>query len=413
MRCLCASVLRSAFVLWLLSGTNLAWAVTVPYVEWTKKLDASSSDNVGGVATDTVGNLYICGGTYGSLYGSNPAAEYNTFVAKYDPTGNLLWGNQLSSPGGAAITLDTSGAIYVAGDGVVQKFGPNGVLQWDVRYGTTWNFGCGGIALDGSGNIFVAGHAYGDSWGTSYGDRDAFVGKLDPAGKLLWVKQFGTANDDTACRLAIDSHGNAIVAGNTSSVPGADFWWENGFVAKLDPAGNMQWNNVIGPSATASIHTNTFGITVDPSDAIYIGGTANHSLYGERYKDCAYMMKWDTNGSRQWLSRYPGDGGTVTAVGLDPCGGEYALTNSVGLYKFDSLGSKVWGISPGGYFATEAAVGNGRVFVAGTDWSYGGGFDIYVTSIVVPEPSTFALLGAGAISLLGYACRRRNGGAVA
>jgi hypothetical protein len=74
-----------------------------------------------------------------------------------------------------------------------------------------------GVAVDGSGNACVAGFTYGGLDGsTQAGGYDIFLVKYSPAGERLWTRQQGTAGRDRANGVAVDASGNAYVAGVTA-----------------------------------------------------------------------------------------------------------------------------------------------------------------------------------------------------
>jgi CSLREA domain-containing protein len=154
----------------------------------------------------------------------------------------------------------------------------------------TWNtfLGAGGndvgyaIAVDGSGNVYVAGRSSA-TWGSPVrshqgGSGDAFVAKLNSSGDLQWNTFLGADNSDYGYGIAVDSSGNIYVAGAT-------FWTSWGspvrpytggfdaFVAKLNGSGALQWNTFLGGSGNE--HGKT--ITLDSSGNVYIGGYSSAS----------------------------------------------------------------------------------------------------------------------------------------
>jgi isoaspartyl peptidase/L-asparaginase-like protein (Ntn-hydrolase superfamily) len=77
------------------------------------------------------------------------------------------------------------------------------------------------IAVDGSGNVYVAHNTDGTVSGvTNIGGntRDIVVFKMDSSGNLKWVKQqntFNTSDDDYNPSIAVDGSGKVYVAYNT------------------------------------------------------------------------------------------------------------------------------------------------------------------------------------------------------
>jgi len=139
---------------------------------------------------------------------------------------------------GSSIVNDASGNSYLAGysynpngssgTNFIIKFNGNGAKLWSSYYGSVVGFSSG-IALDGSGNVYLSGGtqstsgiatsgAYQTSFGggSSYGG-DAFVAKFSAAGTLIWGTYFGGSGDDRATGITIDKGGNAYITGITNS----------------------------------------------------------------------------------------------------------------------------------------------------------------------------------------------------
>ena len=85
---------------------------------WTKQLGTSSGDSGSGVTTDSSGNIYVTGSTEGDLDGNTNSGGQDIFLVKYDSSGTKQWTKQLGTSGndyGWSVTTDTSGNIYVTG----------------------------------------------------------------------------------------------------------------------------------------------------------------------------------------------------------------------------------------------------------------------------------------------------------
>ncbi|WP_437782006.1 hypothetical protein [Sorangium sp. So ce1097] len=130
---------------------------------------------------------------------------------------------------------------------------------WARGYGDTGADVGWSIASDAAGNYYVTGSFEGTvDFGagplTSAGRTDVFLLKLDPSGALLWSKRFGSAAAEAGGAVAVDGSGNILLAGtdnNTYGDSGMGFGSceplpvpgdETVFVAKLDPEGNLIWS---------------------------------------------------------------------------------------------------------------------------------------------------------------------------
>ncbi|MBN2724369.1 MAG: SBBP repeat-containing protein, partial [Deltaproteobacteria bacterium] len=150
---------------------------------WTKQWGTSSYDYAYSVAVDSSGNLYVAGSTEGSLDGNTSAGSSDAFLTKFDSSENKVW-----------------------------------TKQWGTSSGDFAN----SVAVDPSGNLYVAGFTAGSLDGnTSASGGDAFLTKFDSSGNKVWTKQWGTSSGDGANSVAMDNNGNIIIAGYTeSSFPG-------------------------------------------------------------------------------------------------------------------------------------------------------------------------------------------------
>ena len=86
--------------------------------QWTKQLGTSSSDSGNGVTTDSSGNIYVTGYTNGGLDGNTNSGYGDIFLVKYNSSGTKQWTKQLGTSSGDYgndVTTDSSGNIYVTG----------------------------------------------------------------------------------------------------------------------------------------------------------------------------------------------------------------------------------------------------------------------------------------------------------
>jgi hypothetical protein len=115
----------------------------------------------------------------------------------------------------------------VNGDAFVAKLNPAGSALVYSTYlgGSDVNWG-NGIAVDSSGNAYVTGSTTSIDFPIANplqasfggGNYDAFVAKLNAAGSaLVYSTYLGGSRDDWGFGIAVDSSGNAYVAGITAS----------------------------------------------------------------------------------------------------------------------------------------------------------------------------------------------------
>jgi hypothetical protein len=116
-------------------------------------------------------------------------------------------------------------------------------LQWHTFMGSSGNDQGVAMAVDGSGNVYVAGYSNA-TWGlpvnpyAGAGDYDAFAAKLNSSGALQWHTFMGSSDNDYGRAMAVDGSGNVYVAGYSSATWGSPLnayagGGKDAFVAKL------------------------------------------------------------------------------------------------------------------------------------------------------------------------------------
>ncbi len=330
-------------------------------LQWNTFLDGSGADVGYGIAVDDSGNVYVTGystATWGSpvrayrayTTGDNLAAlgsSYwgDTFAAKLNSSGALQWNTFLGGSGadvGYGIAVNNSGNVYVSGhstatwgspvraytpgyDLFVAELNSRGALQWNTFLGGSGTDRIGGsvngIAVDGSGNVYVAGYSTA-TWGspvrayTSGGSgNDAFAAKLDSKGVLQWNTFLGGSGTDLGWCIAVNSSGNVYVTGHSTAAwgspvraftPGYDL-----FVAELDSSGVLKWNTFLGGSGVN--YSN--GIAVDSTGNIYVSGYSTatwgspvRAYTGGGGGDDLFVAELDSSGTLQWNTFLGGSG---------------------------------------------------------------------------------------------------------
>ena len=181
----------------------------------------SNYDWGNGIALDGAGNIYITGSTNSFGAGSSDAfiAKYDSAGTSLL---NITWGGS-NGDWGNGIALDGAGNIYITGyvnsfveaseDAFIAKYDSVGTSLLNITWARSMGDSGRGIALDGAGNIYITGYTNQFGVGSEY----AFIAKYDSAGTSLLNFTWGGSNSDRGNGIALDGAGNIYIAGNTYS----------------------------------------------------------------------------------------------------------------------------------------------------------------------------------------------------
>ena len=250
-------------------------------------LGGALDDAVTAIALDGSGNVYVGGSTlssdfptlnaYQSKYGG-AASDNNQpviktgdgFVAKFDPTGKLVYSTYLGGSGDDAVmglAVDSTGAAYVTGFTSSANFPVSATAAQKTFAGPPGVTGIKGFV-----------------WG------DAFVAKLAPSGaSLVWATYLGGNDDDAGMAIAVDSSGSAVVGGFanstnlkvTSDAQQKTFGGTNGPPNFSDPSGDAFLAKV-SPDGASFLYLSYYGgnasdaitaLALDGQGNVIVGGT--------------------------------------------------------------------------------------------------------------------------------------------
>lgn len=302
-----------------------------PVLSYSTYLGGTNNDYGTAIAVDTSGNVYVTGFTasndFPTLNSVRPfGAYYDAFVTKINAAGNaILYSTYLGGNGkvdiGTGITVDASGNIYVVGgtestdfpttpgafqvtnhgdrDVFITKINAagNGLIYSTYLGGDGYDTSGSTLAVDGSGNAYIAGSTNSTNFPKTSGAFqstpgggvcshsgpcfDVFVTKLNATGTaLIFSTYLGSVGDDSASGIAVDGQGNSYVSGYTESTgfpitPGAfqttNHGGMDGFVTKVNSLGTaLIFSTYIGGGTTDAITA----IAIDAAGNSYItGGT--------------------------------------------------------------------------------------------------------------------------------------------
>jgi hypothetical protein len=377
-------------------------------IVWATRAGGSKWDAAGDLEVGKDGSVYVLGQTESADFPTTADAVQRHFggprrdvvVLKLDAGGKVVYSTFL---GGAKNDEPTSmtvadGMVYIGGvtmssdfpgarvgqfgpggppDGFVARFRPGDPKSLQtVLIGGTERDQVTGVALDKSGNLFVAGFTTSsdfpvkNGWQPRLGGQvDAFLAKLRISDwKLLFSTYLGGSKMDAAYGLSLDSSGNPIISGVTESgdFPTTHSAFQpllsgsvDAFVTKLSADGSHElWSTYYGGSKANSDQFLGGSMAVDEAGRVWFTGMTNspdlprrnplQAAYGGGDFD-GFLAALSSDGGKLCYGSYLGGNGHDTLEGLAVGGARiYAsgITSSTDLQQNRSQIQRSYGGGP-------------------------------------------------------------------
>lgn len=286
---------------------------------WNKVIATGDYDEGFGITSTSDGGFAVSG-----------ASNNKMAISKFDAAGNLSWTKQYneltSSDAGRLIQTSDGGYLLPGGistddfttaQAYLIKTDASGVVQWSRRYFNTAYSVIYEIKKTNDNNyIFLALNYLNDTGGSD----SAYIVKINSSGDVLWSKYFAASGSYTdGYSLTTTSDGGYLITGdvyNSSS--------DNGFILKIDGDGNYKWARMIASTQQSS---SLFYSGAEASDGGYVAigdaGTADSSFM--------YLVKVNSSGDLQWtktIKRSDGDFGSVYKI-IKTSDGGYLAAGSI------------------------------------------------------------------------------------
>ncbi|MGD1702936.1 cadherin domain-containing protein [Dapis sp. BLCC M229] len=330
---------------------------------FAQNIGGFESDNSNAIAIDSNDNAWVTGTFRGSSIdingdGTNDLTSnqvLNSYVAKFDTNGNLLFAQNIGGNEGHGIAIDSDDNVWATGryfnksidingdgtndltdngrdDGYVAKFNTDGDFLFAQNIGGLENDYIFEIAIDRDSNVWVIGEfgsnidINGDGTNdlTNNGRDDGYVAKFDTDGKFLFAQNIGGVNvpERGGQGIATDKDSNVWITGSfDGSIDldgnGTNDLISNGgrdsYVAKFDTNGNLLFAQNIGGSdfdGGESIATDRNGdvwATGYFDGSIDIDGDGTNDLTSNGNRN-SYVAKFDTNGNLLFAQNIRGIG---------------------------------------------------------------------------------------------------------
>ena len=330
-------------------------------------------DRALGIAVDSRGDLLVCGrigdqavigGRRIRTIGSGDAGRQDFFISKFSPQGTLQWirhnggkrekFKQTGTNQAIAVAAGPGNEVVVAGNYIgsptvggkklpvggpneelfLAQYTPSGQLRWIATATCNYMIAPKDVGADAQGNVYLCGTFGHHNLGglavfeqdtlQSFGGKDIFLAKYSPKGKLLWVRQAGSAVSekgyDMANHLAIGPDGQVTVTGEfqgearfgaqtLASLGGMDV-----FVARYNAEGDLLWAQQAGGKEGSGPNPEQgYAVALDRRGATYVTGAfAGEAHFGHEVLRTTgacnfFLAKYAPEGRLEWaISFLPG-----------------------------------------------------------------------------------------------------------
>ncbi len=294
------------------------------------------------------------------------------------------------------------------------------VVAWATYFGGNGEDGFFATATDVAGNIFVCGSTtsisniatVGAYQSVYNGYYDAFIGKFNNGGNLLWASYLGGDQQDEGYAVCTDPVGNAYLTGWTRSTAGIATSGSHqttygggydAYLAKFSADGSLKWSTYFGGGSVDDGR----GVVCDTLGNIYLtgytGSKTNIATPGS-YQDTIGWSSIDTSSDNAFIAKFNGNGSLLVATyfgggGLGAAAVTCALDKSQNIYIGGGVFKNGIMATPGAYQDTSGGGWDG--FIAKFDsscvlkWStyFGGDSGDGVESITVDNDFNLFVTG--------------------
>jgi len=274
---------------------------------WDVTYDSGRDDRAMDVAVDSLDNIIVTGWSY------NASGNYDYYTIKYDSTGNTIWDATYDSgmtDEVFGVAVDSLDNVVITGhrrDGIgsaynTLKYDKDGNSLWGRVYNPFGTCEAFDVAVDSQDNVIVTGQC-------GYPSGKYYTLWYARDGNLLREAIFGIPgySDNEGKGVAVDSEDNVIVTG----MSGLQVNWEYQFIyrtVKYNKYGEESWVRDYGQPKSFP-----WRVAVDSHDNYVVTGTLNiagNENYG--------TIKYDKSGNRLWvLSYYGGRADAAWSIAVD------------------------------------------------------------------------------------------------
>ena len=282
-------------------------------VDWTRQFGSNFSpyDVASAIVSDNTG-IYVAGSTLFGLPGqTGPSGGLDSFIRKYDSSGNVLWTRQFGMAGDdSPVSIAAhDGTVYVVGaistqtgvlglDSYLRAYDSDGNILWTRQFGSASRDAAIGVSTDDRGAYVLS------SENTFPGPGSTILRMFDFDGGERWNVEVRSNDRLTPVGVSSDPTGIYVagyVFAGFVNTPGVISSNDDIFLSKYDKDGNQLWTRQAGTPVSDIVTGLALG-----DGGIYLSGLTRGAFPGETQAGVrdVFLCRYDVDGNQQWLREF-------------------------------------------------------------------------------------------------------------
>lgn len=210
-------------------------------------------------------------------------------------------------------------AVTIENQGILDE-------EWRAQLGTAEDDRATSVAVDSFGNVIIAGRTRGAIDSTNRGEQDIIIAKYTPRGSLAWYRQWGTGHGELVGQLVVGPSDQIYLLTDIDSYSLSDDP-PNQRVQVWSTSGSLHEEWLLAEDFNAS------DLVVSGDGTVFVSGRPLNATDGE-------ILRLDDSGTATTLASLPDTSPTSIAVGSD--GTFYAVSYGPVIFRVAADGEVAW-----------------------------------------------------------------------